>query len=367
MKTLKSILIYILCTYGGPIYAKTFNLDYGMQFSASGYVGWRQILSNVDYDSVPSEPELGLITSLKVTDRLNIFNQFKWGESIDEILVYNQINYDLDTHIDGLQVILRGGRLLHNTFLYNSTRVNPRTRQGVISPQSMAWNTLGLATTSGTGIGTDIKYKNFSISYLIDKTTVVHPNSEAEAWFNLPGASELKTKFNNHTITMGYELPEYGIRTKLWAEKLNYTAKYNNNLFNFSGELVGGGLEWNHSPIITSAEFMCAKSDSSRWSHWNSLNCGISTTLEYDINANWTARINYNQYRSAIDQQAPPVARYSRDLNIGINWHYGNYMIGAEGHYVRGGRIVDTQNVFNNPQEYDHFYVIGLNAVYFFE
>jgi len=348
--------------------AHTVAFDNGMQFDINGYAGWKQIVSNVEFDSVPPEPELGLTTSIKLNDRWTIFTQLVYGRKIDKIFAYNQLSYTPPTPIDDLVITIKGGRVLHNTFLYNATRIDPRTRQGVIQPQAMSWDTLNRATTSGDGIGADVKYKNMSISFVADKMVIVDPTSQAQNWSNNPTMRDLRTNFDNRIITLDYEIPEYDIRTKIWAEKNHFTiADPMHNNYKLGGEHLGAGIEWKPSPFVLSTEGFCTKIDRARWTHWNTLYCGMSGTIEYDLTENWTIRGNYNQYITTADPTAINVAKNSKDLNTGVNWHHKNWVAGIEAHYIRGGRLVNTESVYNNPKDYERFYVIGMNVVYFFD
>lgn len=365
---MKNLLIILALLYSMPVFSRTFDLGYRVELSASGYVGWKQIISDVKFDQIPSEPEIGLTTSLKLTDRINIFNQFKYGKNVDEILVYNHISYDLPIPVDDLTVTVKGGRLLHDTFLYNSTRINPRTRQGVFQPQSVTWDSLGIAIVSGTGVGTDIKYKNFTLSYIIDKMTIINPDSEAQAWANNPYASNLKSGFGTQTLVFNYEIPEYGLRSKFWMEKESFDIDIVSlGTLHLGGEHFGTGIEWSHNKFIVSADVLGTKRVNVNWGQWKEIFFAPSITVEYEINDEWTIRTNYNQYRTPTDTNAPEVAKYYKDINVGANWHYKDIAIGAQLNYIQGGRLVTPSNVFDNPNEYNSYFVTGLNVVYFFD
>jgi hypothetical protein len=365
---MKKILIILALLYCVPVYSKTFDLGSGVELSASVYIGWKQIISDVKFDQIPSEPEIGLTTSLKLTDRITVFNQFKYGENIDDVLVYNHISYDLPIPIDYFTVTLKGGRLLHDTFLYNSTRINPRTRQGVFQSQSVTWDSLGVAIVSGTGVGADVKYKNLTVSYIADKMTIINPDLEAQAWANNPLASNLKSGFDAQSLVLNYDVPEYGLRTKFWMEKESFDIDIVSlGTLHLGGEHFGVGAEWSHNNFIVSGEVMGTKRIDVNWGQWKEIFFAPSFTLEYEIDDNWTIRGNYNQYRTPSDSPAPEVARYYKDINFGVNWHYNNMAIGAQVNYIQGGRLVAPNNVFDKPSDYDSYFVTGLNVVYFFD
>jgi hypothetical protein len=278
------------------------------------------------------------------------------------------MSYDLPIPVDDLTVTIKGGRLLHDTFLYNSTRINPRTRQGVFQPQSVTWDSLGVAPVSGTGVGADIKNKNATLSYVIDKMTIIHPDAEAQAWANNPLASNLKTGFGTQTLVLNYDIPEHGLRTKFWVEKESFDIDIVSiGTLHLGGEHFGVGAEWTYDKFVTSAEILGTKRVDVNWGQWKEIFFAPSFTLEYDINEQWTVRGNYNQYRTPSDTLAPDVARYYKDLNFGVNWHHKEFAIGAQVNYIQGGRLVTPNNVFDKPSDYDSYFVTGLNIVYFFD
>lgn len=359
------IILLVLCSF--QAHSRTFEFGDGQEFNISGYVGWKQIISDVKYDQVKSEPELGLITSVKLTDRLSVFNQFKWGENFDDILAYSNISYDLPIPVDYLTVTIKGGKLLHDTFLYNATRINPRTRFGVFQPQSVTWDSLGMATVSGIGIGTDIKYKNFTLSYIVDDMTIINRNTEAQAWTNNPAARNLQSGFGTQVLVLSYEMPEYGLFYRFWAQKENFTLNMYNQGYKTGGEHFGGGIEWTYDKFIASAEVMATKRKEVGWGNWKDVSFAPSVTVEYELNEHWVVRGNYNQYRTPHDIDAPEIARYYKDINFGVGWRYNNLMINAQVNYIQGGRLVAPNNVFDKPSDYDNYFVTGMNIVYFFD
>lgn len=363
------IRVIILLLISFNLYAKSYNYSNGMTLDTSGYLGWKQIISNVDFDSVKSEPELGLNTSLKITDRLTMFNQFAWGRNIDEIFVYNQLTYIPELNVDDLTLTIKGGRIMHNTSLYSDTRINPRTRQGVLQPQSIYFDVLNRALTSGTGFGIDADYKNFKATYVIDKLTIVDPNKDAQAWALTPRASNLKSDFGTQIATLQHEIPTWGVRTKAFWLKNNFSLNVPNltSRYKFGGTIVGIGTELTQGPVILSVESQCAKLDTVSWSEWKKYACGISSTIEYDIHKNITLRANYNQYHSPRRGATPELQTHFTDMNVGVNLHKDKWMLGTEVHYMHGGRLVDTSNFNSNPSDYERYWLVGINLVYFID
>lgn len=365
-KTLTALSIIGLLA-NTSVNAKTYEFSNGMQFDISGYLGWKQIISNQQFNSIPSQPEIGITTSLKITNTLTAFNQFKYGTSINDILVYNHIAYTPDIPIKDFQLTVRGGKIWYDWGLYNTTRVNPRTRQGVFQPQAIYWNSFDQSATSGTGGAVDIKYKHFTASYMVDKSTIVNPDKESKAWTLIDNAYGLRSNFGNHQlVSVGYEIPEYGLRSKsFWqTESLNTSIPGVPNGLFFGGDQLGTGLEWIYKDLTLSVEGFCTKPRQNSWSNFSKLYCAISPTAIYDITDNISVRANYNQYRTPF-QLAPQVQTYSKDMNLGVGWHKGSWIANVEGHYIQGGRLVDANNVIDNPNGYKNFYVIGMNLVWF--
>ena len=319
MKLKKSILL-ICSVIWGTAECRTHEFDNGMQFDISGYVGWKQIFSDRQFDSVPSEPEIGLTTSLKLTDTLNVFNQFRYGTSPEKILTYNQINYTPYIPIQDLELTLKGGKLWYDWGLYGKTRVNPRTRIGVFQPQSIYWNTLDTTITGGFGVGADLKYKDLTLSYIVDKTTVTNPNKTAGSWVSPVFTDYRGLGFGDHqSVVVGYEIPEHGLRfTSHWTE-FKFSTKYIQQTQEFVVQLIGSGVQWDYEDLTLSLEGLCTRKPGVSWSSFSKLYCGISPSIEYDVAENWSVRMNYNQYStptySPVQNQ-----NFTRDLNIGVGW-----------------------------------------------
>ena len=370
MKQLWAIVGFLICS---NVSAYTYELPYGMQFDIRGYLGWKQIFSTVDYDSIPSEPELGLSTSLKITDRLNMFNQFKYGTSVNSVFVYNQLAYTPDIPIDSFEVTLKGGKLRYDNTLYNITRINPRTRQGVFQPQSIYWNTLAQTITSGVGVGFDMKYKNWSASYVIDKQTIVNSSKESQAW-TTKRMNDFGSKFGGHQMaSIEYDVPEQNLRLKSSWNKSKFNISQldavkvgTTGITTFGVEYFTAGVEWALDDWTFSWEGQATKRDGVSWTNTQNLAFGNSFTVAYDIDNNFTARINYNRYHSSAKVTLPQ-QKYNHDLNLGLDWHSGQWMANVEAHWIQGGRIVDANNYNANPEDYKNFYVFGMNLVYFFE
>jgi hypothetical protein len=362
----------MLCTV---VEAQQFELFDRVQVDVSGYVGWKQINSNVKYSNIKSSPELGLTTSIKFADNLTFFNQYKYGTTFSSAMVFAQLNYILPIPIDDLVVTTKLGKLRHNGSLYSSTRVNPLTRQGVFQPQSIYWDQLGQTITSGNGVGIDIQYKNLLITTILDKPVVADPIKDGQAWTS-KNLGPMTMSFGHPLITLQYEIPEYSIRTLFSWERfeLNYpNGLAANNILVDSrhpstiiAEGTHQGIEWKYDDWTMSFETQLFKRVGVNWTQLDKIAIGTSTTVEYDVTDNIALRFNYNNYKSRLPSTFPQGA-YFKDINAGINWHDGHWMVNVEGHYDRGGKTVDADNYNNAPADYKQYFVTGVNVVYFWE
>jgi hypothetical protein len=115
---------------------------------------------------------------------------------------------------------------------------------------------------------------------------------------------------------------------------------------------------------------VCSKFKQDSWSNKNAIACGASYTAEYDVNENITVRANYNRFESQHFQYTTAtdiIQLGSSDVNLGVNWHRGNWGANLEGHLIHGGRNVNTTDFAANPTDYKDFFVIATNLVYFFD
>jgi len=361
------IMLGIMLGIPQLLHAKEFQWPYDIKLNVQGYLGWKQIVSNVDYDAVPSSPEIGLLAAIKVTDRLNLFNQFQYGTDVQKVLVYSQIAYTPYIPVDDFSLTLKAGKLRHDNTLYNITKVNPRTRIGVFQPQSLYFSTLGQSITSGVGLGFEFKYKNLSGSYVIDKLTIDDPVDQSKAW-TTRFFDNMRSEFGGHqTASLQYEIPDYGVRIKSSWSKLKFQGDIpisQQKEAPFGAEIITSGIEWQHDRWQASIEGAVTKRDGHGWSHYDELSVGYSGVIAYDLTDNITIRGNYNQFRSAVPNRYNQ-ERYNKDLNVGVNWHSGPWMANLEGHWIRGGRIVAPESFASNPGDYKSFYVIGMNLVWF--
>ena len=328
--------------------AYTFDLPLKTQLAISGYLGYKQIFSNVHFDIIESEPELGLILDLKLSNNLHFFNQFQYGRTINEILTYNFLSYNLNINND-FNIVFKVGKIRYNFGLYNSTRVNPRTRQGVFQPQAIYFDKLDHTLDSGLGIGIDTNYRNFKFTYMIDKPNLI--NREEQIGLGQQPTKDFlnqnTSSFTGHQeVTLEYNYNDI-TRYKIGWDKLK-VSYVDSNYYSL-------GVEHTlNDKFLVSAETIIKQPLNK-----NGIGYGMSTTGIYNFHPMFSLRANWNQYNS-------PASKHQIDYNLGINFHRNSYMANLEGHYIRGGSLVDHNELVLDSRSFDNYYVIGMNFAYFF-
>jgi hypothetical protein len=374
---MKKILLSLLLISTNS-YAYTYEMG-DFKVDLSGYVGWKQIESFKSFSHIKSEPEVGLITNVQLTDDITVFNQFQYGENVDSILVYNFIKYSPNLFND-IDISFYGGKLRIDYGLYNAHRVNPRTRPGVIEPNSIYWPVLKQALTSGTGVGVEVQYKEFNFKYSITDPTVSNPEAEAQIWTG--GLLEtLDTTFGSQQFLAVEYTPDdmplllkwswirlnFGNKTSPLAEFLFPQEANKDNINQFTTF----GFMYTYDKFVLSSELLLFKSSFSNWYDLNELSYGHSTRLEYNINDYVSVYTNYNEYNSPLDEKVIDTLNlnknlgFYKDLSIGTNIHNVNWTFGIEAHYIQGARTVPANNI-TNPNDFEHWWMVGANLVYHF-
>jgi hypothetical protein len=360
------LLILLVCSFCSTINARTFELGGDSTLDVSGYVGWTQVWQSPGthaYNWQPHEkgdilsgPEIGILTNYKFNDRLTIFNQIKMGTSLNDVLVYSFADINLFSSTDW-DVSIAGGRLRYDLGLYSQTRVNPRTRPGIVPPQAIYWNSLRELLTSGTGVSGKIRFKDVSVEYSVTDPSIINDKREAENW-----SGGIIDKFNTHfgstrILTVNYD-PGNGFRAKYNWMTFNTGGKPSNlgNLlygpsFKEIDELMIAGIEYRKDKWKFSGEAVWFKAFDQNWtggghpiSGDNSR--GFSLTAEYDLNDHVTTRVNYNEYSAGYVPPATPWLHYAKDFNVGIIYHRPNWQVSLEGHHINGGRWVSPDEKF---------------------
>lgn len=369
------IIFALLVCFSSFVKAVTFTHK-DLQLDVNGYVGYKYIGSTIKQDTLTSDPELGLLLSLKINNYLSMFTQFQYADEIENALVYSFATFDY-AFTDDFQVSINGGKLRHNTAMYNATRINPRTRQGVIPPQAIYWSSLRYMVSSGVGLNIKFKYQGLEIGYTIDDPIVDDPKKEAVIWTGVL-LNKINTSFGSHQMVNGiYDFSSIPLKLEVswtildFGEDVSPIGKsFNpkNAKTKFNVEFITAGAELKLQDWTLSSEYLIFKPDFVNWSQSKNLSYGTSQTIRYEVNDNVSVYTNYNYYRSSGlgQKNVPSYLTHTHDASVGVNYHRDDWMIGIEGHRVEGGRWLDPIDRQNNGTNLDEWYMIGVNAVYFF-
>lgn len=360
--------------------AHQYNVSDTENVQVSGYVGYTQLFSNSKISNTftdTQKPELGL-NIVYNNKNFQIFNQFRYGTTEGTALVYNFAQYTFNL-ADDLNLTIKGGKLRHDMGLYNTSKVNPKTRQGVFMPQGIYWDEFDEFTASGAGISAEIQFKEFKLSYTIDDPTIIDAEKLART-YTLGLLSKTDTHFGSHQILSAtyspYELPLI-IKTS-WAllNLGNKTTKFMETHApaqvgkDLTSEMATLGAEYKAGDFILSAETIFVRSLTQDWIRdIGIISHGVSFTAVYQINEHLDLRFNYNKYTSALGAtyyRATPWMANQEDFNAGINYHSGPWMFQIEGHSISGARVIDPIDSRNNYDDYKDWFIIGTNIVYSF-
>jgi hypothetical protein len=357
-----------------PVQVHAFTIDtLGIRAHINGYLGYKYIASTAKNSAIPSQPELGINLSVELNDHWSTYTQFQYDDNIENAMAYNFISYKTALSEDA-ELSINAGKLRHRYGLYNSARVNPLTRQGVVMPQAIYWDSLRDILTSGTGVEFNIEWKNLEISYSITDPAVTDPDYDAKIWSprllktvdTSFGSFQLATlQYTFDTIPLVYKgswtrinlgsqntpavkflFPQYENSeqiTTIWTNSL----KYVHNDWTFSAE------------SILVQPFFAEKT--------SQLGLGLSFTAQYELTEHTALMVNYNEYRSGKPRaSAQPWYNYAKDINIGVTYHRDKWLVGAQIHRINGGRWVDNNDWNADPNSYKEWWMVGINAVYFF-
>jgi hypothetical protein len=375
---MKKILLLLLLCISQSVYSKTFESG-DLKLDVNGYVGYKYIASTAENNAIQSAPELGLALSLQAGNHVTLYTQFAYDEvQLSDALIYSFASFDWQFENE-LKVSLKGGKLRHNLGMYNATRVNPRTRQGVIMPQAIYWDSLSHLLTSGVGVGIDLTWHGLEAGYIIDEPVSSHPVQEARSWTrDLLDYADVS--FGSYqSAYLKYSFDDVPLRVKSSWMHINLgsaTSKVANFLFPDKKntdeyfDIFLNSVEYDITDKLTvSGESIFVKSyfnsydDIKQWSN------GYSFSANYEITENLSTRVNYNYYNSQQLQNTPTIPWYLKhttDVNVGLNYHRDNWMIGVEGHMIQGGRWAMPDDFRADPTSYKEWYMVGVNAVYFF-
>jgi hypothetical protein len=372
---MNKILLIVLLVLSNNVLAGgyTYKND-NISFNANGYLGYKYIYTSAKHENEPSEPELGLALSLDIGNNLSLYTQFMYDEDIENALVYSFASYD-KLITEDLTIGIKAGKLRHDFALYNADRINPRSRQGVIVPQAIYWDSLDYLLTSGVGINFNFKWKNLEVSYTIDAPVVTNPEAEAKMWSAVLVKS-LQDDFGNHELlTVKYSFDSIpllikGAWTRLnWGDDITPLGKAIAGGIPDPNDIITLGFETRIDSFTFSAETLVIKPGLvNSWRETDRFSYGTSYTAQYEVDENVKLYTNYNYYyTAALGRSKPPYwFTHTHDVSVGVNYHQNDWQVSAEVHKVQGGRWVSYNNWIEDPESYKDWYMVGVNAVYFF-
>lgn len=316
-------------------------------FDFGGYIGYQYVWGEPNPDPITSTPEIGFLSNYTINDNWSIFTQLRLEpDHIEQSFAYAFIKYD-DMLFDTVPISIRGGKLRHQYGLYNKDRLNPTTRPGNIAPQSMYWDQLRFALTSGWGVSIGSHWGNLHFKYTIDMPVVVEEREEAYIWFSGRRVT-LQQKFGGHQqINFDYYGDDWRISQSTTFQDWGYGASGKNIIVSLGGEKRLG--DW-----TLSLEGM------GLFKHFN-YSYALSATVQYDATEWLSFHTNYHQYR-VILKEPRSSDRFewttrADDISIGTTVHVDNWELRAEGHAATGSVWVDF-NKSRNPN-FENWWTYG--------
>lgn len=336
-----------------------------------GFLGYKTVWTYgvKDLGGISDYPEMGLVIQNNFTDNLNCYFFGRYSRTLIEAAVYAQCEATMPNFVDDLVIKVKGGHIMNDFGLYNTTRVNPRTRQGIYLPQAIYPATIKGELASGLGFGATAHYKNFDFSYTVVAKSVFYPDSEAKAWSTRLNSVD-STFGDAHLATAQWTSDDAAWRVKLSAQQIDLGNDFSGvprnisrNLPHVINRILMPSIEWHNNKIMLSAEGYALKSSST-----DKLAYAYSLMGTYEINNEWTARLNYNQFISPYKVTGIDAIREKhQDVNVGLQWHKGNWLIGGQANWTQGARFANYNSFLENPDNYKSFFVLSGNITYFFD
>lgn len=372
---MKCILVLFLLSFTVSAGELNFGVEHNLQYS--GYLGYQQLTSTAQientYDLYSPQIGINLIYNYK---NFQIFNQFKNDDSLQNSIVYSFAQYTMNLATE-VNLTIRGGRVQNDIGLYNTTRINPRTRQGIMMPQGFYWSVFENFLTSGDGFEALLQIYDFKFSYTINDPNVTD-NAKVTKMIFGPLMNSIQTGFGSHqNVSIAYtpkNLPlilkttyshfEFGNNSTL-ALKRFFPDLYGKNI---SDDILTVGAEYKIDDFILSAESVWFKLQNQNWNNISKINNGYSLSTTYMINDKVNLRLNYNQFESQNKNLYPNSLwmSYYKDLNIGVNYHPdSNWIFQLEGHYINGGKNIYTEPT-TDINQYKEWYMVNASVIYSF-
>lgn len=358
-------------------FATEYHVNDYIKGDVRGFIGYKTVwpIGAKKFNSVTDYPEMGVVIQNNFTEEFDCYFFGRYGRTLEGAAVYAQCGYVLPNVMENLDLKLKGGHLINDFGLYNSTRVNPRTRQGIYLPQAIYPATIRGELASGLGVGFDGKYKNWNFQYAIESKTVLDAESEGKAWATslnrtdrFFGDMQIAT-IQYTTDDDNWRFKVSGIRVDLGNDFAGIPRSYSQHLPHLVNNIIMPSIEWHNEKWMLSAEGYALKSSITVPSNpTNNLVYAYSLLGTYEVNPEWTIRANWNQYLSPFKETGDAAIREKHhDLNLGLQWHKNNWLLGGQINWVQGGRFVPYSDFTSDPNSYKNFVVISGNLTYFFD
>lgn len=339
--------------------ANSYKIDFG------GYIGYKHIWSSINAAPDESFPEIGMILNYSITPNFTAFTQLNLNKDMINDDISHGISYGFLSYtksFGNIPFMVNIGKLRHDVGLSQIYSLNPSTRNGTTSPQSIYWNTLKSTLISGYGININFKLADFEFGYTIDQHIIIDKDKESLVWSGSP-FMKMDPYFGSHQLYTFHYIP----MDKKYSIKTSYTIlKMNKNIESI--DFITIGLQYDDCKYLISAETMLLKPPNIDWTDTNDIKYGYSITLGYYIYDDLEIHTNYNIYdRSNIMTEHQNISKHTntwKDFSIGFTKYFDNIEIKADIHKVYGGRILDPK--YWDSTDIDSWYYIGSSIVYHF-
>lgn len=355
----KLLLLLMLYCISSISYANSHKFDFG------GYIGYKHIWSSINAAPDESFPEIGMILNYDITPDFTAFTQLNLNKDMINDNISHGISYGFLSYsksFGNIPFSINIGKLRHDVGLSQIYSLNPSTRNGTTSPQSIYWNTLKSTLISGYGININFELSDFKFGYTIDQHIIVDKKKESIVWSRTPYL-KLDPYFGSHQLYTVQYIP----MDKNYLIKTGYTIiRLNKNMGTI--DFISMGLHYEGDKYELSAESILLKPPGKRWSDVGDIKYGYSVTLGYYIYDDLEIHTNYNEYVSTGNESKNPnISKHVntwKDLSIGFTKYLGDFEIKADIHKVKGARTLDPKYWQND--NLDSWYYIGSSIVYHF-
>lgn len=375
---MKHIIFTLLLCFSVNCFAGQIDFSDKSNLQYNGYIGYQQLNSTANISKAYDiySPQLGL-NLIYNRGNFQFFNQFRYAKDVRDMLVYSFAQYTFHVMND-TDFTVKLGKVQNEVGLYNTTRINPRTRQGIIQPSAIYWGVFENFFTSGVGVESILRIKEFTFTYSVTDPDLTDPEKVRRAFYgNL--LTGMNTSFGSHqNFSAAYTPKQIPLTLKGTYSRIDFGNHLNRELIAIAAPKFNGathmyadifisGIEYRYEKLIFAAEQFTFKDQSQSWTSFIKLNRGTSYSGTWLIDEHFSLRANYNQYESQNKSfyAKNPWMGYYKDINIGVNYYIKDWMFQIEGHHLNGARSIYLGNETNTNQ-YKEWYMINFGVVYSF-